>query len=48
VAGGTLLDAGEVGRFVDAFLAGSHDDAGTAWRLYAVDRWVRAYSVTGL
>jgi asparagine synthase (glutamine-hydrolysing) len=47
-AAGTLFDADQVGRFVEGFLSGAHDDAGTAWRLYAVDRWVRAYSVTGL
>jgi asparagine synthase (glutamine-hydrolysing) len=43
-----IADPAGIGRFVNAFLAGEHADAGTVWRLYAVDRWARAHSVTGL
>jgi asparagine synthase (glutamine-hydrolysing) len=34
--------------FVEAFLSGRHRDAGAIWRLYAVDQWARAHSVTGI
>ena len=35
-------------RFIEGFLSGHHHDAGTIWRLYAVDQWARAYAVTGI
>jgi asparagine synthase (glutamine-hydrolysing) len=42
------IDNGKLKQFVDDFLSGGHDDAGTIWRLYAVDLWARAYGVTGI
>jgi hypothetical protein len=42
------IDRSRLGRYVDGFLSGRHRDAGTIWRLYAVDQWVRAYAVTGI
>lgn len=42
------LDRDGIAAFVDSFLARRHRDAGTVWRLYAVDQWARAYAVTGL
>jgi asparagine synthase (glutamine-hydrolysing) len=42
------FDAPRLGRYVESFLSGGHRDAGTIWRLHAVDRWARAFSVTGI
>lgn len=47
-AASECVDREGVHAFVERFLAGAHRDAGTAWRLYAVDQWVRTFSVTGL
>jgi asparagine synthetase B (glutamine-hydrolysing) len=42
------IDRARLRRYVDGFLSGRHRDAGTIWRLYAVDQWARAYAVTGI
>ncbi len=42
------IDRTRMRRFIERFLSGHHHDAGTIWRLYAVDQWARAYAVTGL
>ena len=42
------IDHTRLREFIDDFLAGRHQDAGTVWRLYAVDQWARAYAVTGI
>jgi asparagine synthase (glutamine-hydrolysing) len=42
------IDASRLRRFIEDFLVGHHRDAGTVWRLYAVDQWARAYAVTGI
>jgi len=42
------IDCARMKRFIDQFLSGKHHDAGTIWRLYAVDQWARAYAVTGM
>jgi asparagine synthase (glutamine-hydrolysing) len=44
----TLVDRGVLRSFIDAFLSGRNADAGTAWRLLAIDQWVRIYAVKGL
>ena len=43
-----LVDRGQLRSHVAGFLAGRHDDAGTLWRLYAVEQWARCHAVTGL
>jgi len=42
------IDAGKLQQFIDEFLSGQHQDAGTIWRLYAVDLWARAFAVSGI
>jgi len=42
------IERARMRRFVEGFLSGHHHDAGTIWRLYAVDQWARAYAVTGI
>jgi asparagine synthase (glutamine-hydrolysing) len=42
------VDRTRLRRFIENFLSGRHQDAGTIWRLYAVDQWARAYAVTGI
>jgi len=42
------IDRTRMRRFIEGFLSGHHHDAGTIWRLYAVDQWARAYAVTGI
>ena len=44
----TSIDRTRMTRFIARFLSGHHHDAGTIWRLYAVDQWARAYAVTGI
>jgi asparagine synthase (glutamine-hydrolysing) len=34
--------------YIDDFLAGRHGDAGTVWRIYAIDVWARVHSVSGV
>ena len=43
-----LIDASRLQAYIAAYLAGAHMDAGTVWRLYAIDRWARVYGVTCL
>jgi asparagine synthase (glutamine-hydrolysing) len=42
------IERTRMSRFIERFLSGRHNDAGTIWRLYAVDQWARAYAVTGI
>jgi asparagine synthase (glutamine-hydrolysing) len=42
------IDRTRMQQYVEHFLSGHHHDAGTIWRLYAVDQWARAYAVTGI
>src|SRR6266567_703314 len=39
------IDRTRMRRFIEHFLSGHHHDAGTIWRLYAVDQWARAHGV---
>jgi asparagine synthase (glutamine-hydrolysing) len=47
-ADSVLVDAGRLRSYVADYLAGRSGDAGTLWRLYALEHWAQAYSVTGL
>jgi asparagine synthase (glutamine-hydrolysing) len=44
----SLIDCGKLKGFVEGFLQARHHDAGTIWRLYAVEAWARAFAVGGL
>jgi asparagine synthase (glutamine-hydrolysing) len=44
----SLLNSGELRRYIAEFLSGRRRDAGTVWRLYAVDNWARAHAVSGI
>jgi asparagine synthase (glutamine-hydrolysing) len=43
-----FVDRAALGRYVEEFLNGSHQNAGAVWRLYAIDRWAQAFAVQGL
>jgi asparagine synthase (glutamine-hydrolysing) len=44
----TLVDPLRLRAYINGFLAGQHHDAGTIWRLYALDRWAHVYAVRDL
>lgn len=42
-----VVDLSALRSYIEDFLAGRHRDAGTVWRLYAVDVWARVHGVSG-
>jgi len=43
-----LFDLAGLRTFISGFLNNRHRDTGTVWRLYAIDCWARAFTVSGL